>query len=236
MKKYILSIIAFALCMLGAKAQDLNVADVTIKAGETKIVNICLNNSQANIVSFQMDMTLPDGITLNKADCELSSRFTDNDQELTIGKQTNGDYRLTSTSFSLKPISGTSGEIIKLSLSASESSQGGTASIKNICMATSNSEKLTPADITFMVNVSYILTYMVDGEEYKSTAIVYDSKITPEAEPTKEGYTFSGWSEMPETMPANDVTVTGSFTVNTYKLTYVVDGEEYKSYDVEYGA
>ncbi len=34
-------------------------------------------------------------------------------------------------------------------------------------------------------------------------------------EPVKEGYTFSGWSEVPETMPAEDVTVTGSFTATS---------------------
>ena len=30
----------------------------------------------------------------------------------------------------------------------------------------------------------------------------------------KKGYTFSGWSEIPETMPAHDVTVTGSFEID----------------------
>ena len=83
---------------------------------------------------------------------------------------------------------------------------------------------------------SYTLTYLVDGEEYKTYTIDYGTEITPEEEPTKEGYTFSGWSEIPETMPATDVVVTGTFNVNTYILTYVVDGEEYKSYEVEYNA
>ena len=87
----------------------------------------------------------------------------------------------------------------------------------------------------FIIN-KYKLTYTVDGEEYKSYDVEYGATITPEAEPTKEGYTFSGWSEIPETMPAHDVTVTGTFSINKYKLTYTVDGEEYKSYDVEYGA
>ena len=82
----------------------------------------------------------------------------------------------------------------------------------------------------------YKLIYKVDGEVYKSYDVVYDTAITPEAEPTKEGYTFSGWSEIPETMPAHDVTVTGSFSINSYKLTYTVDGEVYKTYDIEYGA
>lgn len=61
------------------------------------------------------------------------------------------------------------------------------------------------------VVVSYTLTYMVDGEVYKTFTIEYGTTITAEAEPTKEGYTFSGWSEIPETMPARDVTVEGSF-------------------------
>ena len=81
----------------------------------------------------------------------------------------------------------------------------------------------------------YKLTYVVDGEEYKSFEIEEGETITPETAPTKEGYTFSGWSEIPKTMPANDVTVTGTFSINRYKLTYIVDGEEYKSYELDYG-
>ena len=37
-------------------------------------------------------------------------------------------------------------------------------------------------------------------------------------------------------MPANDITVEGAFAVNSYTVTYLVDGEEYASYTVEYGA
>ena len=87
----------------------------------------------------------------------------------------------------------------------------------------------------FTVN-KYTLTYKVDGKTYKTAEVEYCADITPEQAPTKEGYTFSGWSEIPETMPAKDVIVTGSFTVNKYNLTYKVDGETYKTADVEYGA
>lgn len=58
----------------------------------------------------------------------------------------------------------------------------------------------------------YNLIYMVDGEEYKTVQLAEGDAITPEANPTKDGYTFSGWSEIPTTMPAHDVTVTGTFT------------------------
>ena len=86
---------------------------------------------------------------------------------------------------------------------------------------------------TFTIN-SYALVYFVDGEEYKTSSVEYGTTLTPEEEPTKEGYTFSGWSEIPETMPAEDVVITGSFIINQYLLTYILDGEEYKSYKVDY--
>ena len=82
----------------------------------------------------------------------------------------------------------------------------------------------------------YTLTYYVDGVEYKSVTYSYGAGITPEPAPTKEGYTFSGWIDLPETMPNHDVTVTGTFTLNKYKLTYKVDGEVYQTYLIEYGA
>ena len=80
---------------------------------------------------------------------------------------------------------------------------------------------------SFTVN-KYLLTYKVDGEVFKSDSVEYNSTLTPIAEPTKEGYTFSGWSEIPETMPAHDVTVTGTFTQTEYRVgddTYVITGE-----------
>ena len=83
---------------------------------------------------------------------------------------------------------------------------------------------------------SYTLKYVVDGEEYKTVMVEYGATITPEDNPTKEGYTFSGWSEVPETMPAHDVTVTGSFSVNIHKVTWKIDGETIAQTEVEYGA
>ena len=60
---------------------------------------------------------------------------------------------------------------------------------------------------TDIKELSYELAYKVDGETYKTYEVEYGESITAETEPTKEGYTFSGWSEIPETMPAHDVVV-----------------------------
>ena len=79
------------------------------------------------------------------------------------------------------------------------------------------------------------LTYLVDGTVYKQYELGYDEVITPEGEPEKEGHTFSGWSEIPNRMPPNDVNVTGMFSVNQYQVTFVVDGKVVGTMMVDYG-
>lgn len=86
----------------------------------------------------------------------------------------------------------------------------------------------------YVIN-KYELIYKVNGNIYKTDSIEYNASITPEPPIIQEGYTFSGWSEIPETMPDNDVVVTSSFIKNTYKLTYLVDGMVYMSSYVTYG-
>ena len=86
----------------------------------------------------------------------------------------------------------------------------------------------------YAVNV-YKLTYKINGEVYKEVAVTYADPITPEGSPTKEGHTFGGWSEVPATMPAQDIVVTGHFTVNKYLVTFKIDGKVLESKYVEYG-
>ncbi len=61
-------------------------------------------------------------------------------------------------------------------------------------------------DISF-----YKLHYMIDGEIITTQYLEPGTEIIPLEEPVKEGFVFSGWSDVPETMPEEDVTVTGSF-------------------------
>ncbi len=82
----------------------------------------------------------------------------------------------------------------------------------------------------FSIN-SYTLTYQVDGEQYGDVeTIEYGAAITPRTEPTKDGYTFTGWQNMPATMPANDVVVTGSFTKDKVYTSISVGSTGYASY------
>ena len=84
---------------------------------------------------------------------------------------------------------------------------------------------------------SYSLTYTVDGAQYGEKKIYkFGEAVTAIEAPSKTGYTFSGWNGVPSTMPANDVTVTGTFTVNSYKLTFMSDGKVYDEKTYDFGA
>ena len=66
------------------------------------------------------------------------------------------------------------------------------------------------------VEPSYTLTYMLEGKKYVGYSLQEGETIIPVPAPSKEGFTFSGWSEIPATMPDHDVTITGTFIANTY--------------------
>lgn len=89
---------------------------------------------------------------------------------------------------------------------------------------------------SFIAN-QYTIIFDTDGGNHIDPITQdYGTEVTPPADPEREGYTFTGWlPSIPETMPAYDIVITATWKVNTYKLTYVVDGEFYKEYDVEYG-
>ena len=100
-------------------------------------------------------------------------------------------------------------------------------------------ETMPANDITitghFSIN-TYTITYMVDDEVFAIDSLTYGSEIVLRDEPTKEGYTFSGWSETPDSMPANDITITGSFSINTYAITYLIDDEVFAIDSLTYGS
>lgn len=55
----------------------------------------------------------------------------------------------------------------------------------------------------------------------------YGSKIEVKQVPEKTGYTFKGWDkELPNTMPASDIELIGTYEKNKYTITYIIEGQE----------
>ena len=89
---------------------------------------------------------------------------------------------------------------------------------------------------TWTIN-QYTVKFVADGEVVSESVLDYGTAITAPEAPVREGYTFKGWTpDVDETVPANDVEYVAEYTINTYKLTYVLDEVEVKTVDVEYGA
>ena len=86
-------------------------------------------------------------------------------------------------------------------------------------------------DFFFIDGAEYNITFMIGNEKYSEATIKYGAEITLPV-PTKEGYTFQGWVDVPTTMPADNIVVYGSFKANDYTITYIVDGEVYETVTV----
>lgn len=81
-------------------------------------------------------------------------------------------------------------------------------------------------DFFFIDGAEYKVKLMIGEECYDEIMVKYGAKIELPT-PTKKGYTFQGWKDVPETMPADNITLYGSFSPNVYTISYVVDGEVY---------
>lgn len=98
-----------------------------------------------------------------------------------------------------------------VSTTATKDSEPGTYEI-TVSSAEAQNYEITYVSGTLTITAgTFKLTYMVDGEEYNSEQLEYGSTITPLVVPDKDTYLFTGWSEIPQTMPAHDVVVTGTY-------------------------
>ncbi|WP_419491763.1 InlB B-repeat-containing protein, partial [Agathobaculum sp.] len=94
------------------------------------------------------------------------------------------------------------------------------------------------------VKTAYNVEYYVDGEKVGNTETYkFGADVAIRDIPTKEGYTFSGWTSDDAAfnssgfkMPARNVTIKGTFVANEYNVTYKVDGAEYATDTYKFGA
>ena len=104
-----------------------------------KEVAICMTNEPSNITGIQMDVYLPEGLSIKSDEIgyfiELGSRTTSRKHTLESALQKDGAVRIISASSKLHPFAGNEGDVLILTVVADENFKSGVIKLKN-CVAT----------------------------------------------------------------------------------------------------
>ena len=122
-KRIILSIISLLTLAIQVSAEDkVTIKDFSISAGETKDVSITLDND-VTYAAFQFDLYLPEGISVTEYNAD-KNRVPEG-TTLEMNKLEDGSYRFIAAAMDLQEINGTSGSIITIKVTASETLESG---------------------------------------------------------------------------------------------------------------
>ena len=250
MKRFILSLFILILSLMTVWAEGtatMSLTNISLKPGEEVTLGVELNNPDDDITGVQCDLYLPHGISIKKdVDGEFISQATDRintrkPHTLAWAWQSDGAMRLLNYSTTNQLYKGTRGTIIEVVLVADNNLPPGSYDInlKNIVVSHPKGDVIKPVNYTGKATIlpaEYTLTYILDDKEFYKEDLSAGSSIIPKEVPTKEGYSFSGWKDLPSTMPTHNVTVNGSYIANKYKVTFVADGQVVSETEMEYGA
>lgn len=233
------------LCVLAADPNKLSLSDISVVTGQKNAtLTIDLTNKDA-VSDLQFDLTLPKGFSISAdTNSELQiavnpKRTSDSKHSIASKTQSNGAVRILCTSLEGNTFSGNSGAAISIQLDIADGVKAGTYSVSlNNIVLSNNTATYTPAATSSQITVQQtaIISFVLDSEEIQRDTLIVGAPVkTPQID-EREGYTFSGWGEVPATMPDHDVQFTASFSINSYKLEFILDGEIYKTDSLTYGA
>lgn len=140
-------------------ADNLAVDQVTIRKGGTMKMGIVLNNPTIQYVAFQIDLKLPDGISIAnneemEPDCSLNEERINN-HRLSVEYKGSGVYRLLAFSFPVNEFSGTDGDLVYVTLEADKEANLGdlVGEIKSQVFTGSDNIEYKWEDVSFVISV-----------------------------------------------------------------------------------
>jgi len=151
MKRAFLTICCMVLAVAGTMAANrLYIEDFSIEAGETKRVNLMMDNDIV-FTAFQVDFVLPDGLTIGtksngKPNVTINTDRADDHQMVTNIRE-DGTVSILMMSLESTPIMGNSGAIVSFNLIASDDFSGThRIEVINGEMTQPNGQAVNPAD------------------------------------------------------------------------------------------
>ena len=166
-----------------AMADGLAIADFSIQPGETKTIAVELNNTGNEYIAFEFYMSLPEGVSIAKNEssklmAELNSGRI-NGHKLKVRQMADGSYYFFCYSESNANITGTSGEILSVTVTATETAEpatGLTGILSGQVMSDTDREEWNFEDLTFHVDIGSREGYCPHG--YLTGDVNMDRNIT----------------------------------------------------------
>ena len=195
-----------------AAPATLSIEKFTINAGETKEMLIDLNNPSDEITSVQFDMILPTGLSIAMEDGEMAidiaGRTTWKKHSLNANELSKGKIRFLLSSGTNAAVSGTSGALISIKLTAASGFKGGDIKLVDQLLVTPAAAETKPTDYTYTIAAA-------PKDDVTLTAKSY-TRVYGDDNPTFE-YTVSGGSITSGT-PKLNCSATKTSPVGTYDI------------------
>ena len=218
-KIIMIATLVMAICNIGRAEDKVTISDFNISAGEIRSVSVALDNDAA-YVSFQFDLYLPEGISVEAYSAD-PSRMPES-TTLSMSKQDDGSYRFIAVAMKAISLTGNSGSIISLTVKASEGLSLGekTGYFRKVKLSKSDATGPTYAEMSFSITVI----------EPSVVTVKSASRMYGDANPTFE-YTVSGGaldgepeitSEATASSPIGEYEIVAAKgTITNYNVTYV---------------
>ena len=178
-----LLVLLFGAIFSGMAVNRLQIETAGIEPGETIAVPISLENDQT-FYGFQLDIAFPEGLDAvqknGNADVILSSRL-DNSFQLVTNKLADGKLRILAFSTSHQAITGNSGPLFYINVSAADDFSGGQLSATNMRMVGEGDRDVILPDLTVELgtehnNHFYIQDFKIAVGETKTVSLILDNE------------------------------------------------------------
>ena len=160
MKSLRMMLLAAVLALTGtAQADNLAVGSVTMVPGQTKEVAVSLENPQQAYTAFQLELVLPEGVTMVRdAQGRLMARLDDGrkaDHVLNAADKGGGVCRLMSFSLSNAAYGGQEGPLVYVVVEAAADAPSGelTATLRSPVFTQADGTQVKWADVSFAITV-----------------------------------------------------------------------------------